>query len=183
MNPIRLMAKLTPKTINLEGSSGGSKTIDSIDWTTAAHALVGLSKDANNWALYRFAGHDEKLKSVYRSLSMNIVLFIKINRYKLQPETLDGLIKAAVLEYIQPVCGVCNGAGYTNELNNQGECIQCKGRGRKLFSKRFMCEVIGINHKSYSNSHDEVSKELIRIVGTWEQQIMSNIHSKMGEVA
>jgi hypothetical protein len=114
---------------------------------------------------------------------MNIVLFIKVNRFKLKPETLDGLITAAVLEYVQPVCGVCDGAGYMNEPDNQGECTKCKGRGRKVISKRFRGEVIGINHKSYSNSHDEVSKELTRIVGTWEQQIMANIHSKMGDVA
>lgn len=185
MNPIRLLSKMAPKTINYN-SAGGGTSIDAIDWRTAAHSLVGLSKDANNWALYRFVGQDEKLKSVYRSLSMSISLFIKINRFKIKPHTLDGLIRAAVHEHTKPmtVCKACNGAKVIINAQKQVvECESCYGRGVKVISKRERCAVIGINHKSYSDTHDSVSKELLRIIGSWEQAIIKNVNEKMGDAA
>ena len=144
---------------------------------------MGLSKEAENWALYNFAGQDAKIKSVYRSLSMCIALFIKINRYKIKPETLDGLIQSAVLEFTQPVCLVCNGTGYIVTKEKQGECGKCKGRGRAQISKRERCLVIGINHKSYSDTHDTITKELIRLIGSWEEEIIRNVNQKMGDAA
>ena len=104
MHPIKLLAKLTPKSLNLNAVGGGS-SLDVIDWRIAAHALVGLPKDATDWALYRFAGHDEKITGIVKTLSMVLTLFVKINRIKIKPETLQGIVKTAVLEFTQPVCG------------------------------------------------------------------------------
>ena len=182
MHPIKLLAKMTPKTLNL-GAIGDGTSLDVIDWRDASHALVGLKQDAYAWALYRFAGHDDKERSIVRTLTMTVTLLIKIKRFRIKPETLDGIVRAAILEFTQPVCNECGGSGWVINSLGQSECTHCKGRGRKAISNRERCKVIGINHKSYTNNHDEVSKELMRIIATWEQQIIKNVNEKMGEVA
>ena len=173
---------MTPKTLNL-GNVGGGNSLDVIDWRVASHALVGLKQEPYHWALYRFAGHDDKEKQIIKALTMLVTLFIKIRRLKIKPDTLDGLVRAAMLEFTQPVCGVCDGSGWVQTNSGQKECEHCVGRGRKKISNRERCRVIGINHKNYTNSHDEVSKEIMRIISTWEQEIIKNVNEKMGEVA
>jgi hypothetical protein len=180
MHPIKLLAKMTPKTLNI-GAVGGGSSLDVIDWRTAAHALVGLKQDAYHWALYRFAGHDDKERSIVRCLTMVITLFIKIKRFKIKPDTLDGIVRAAMLEFTQPVCGTCDGSGWSTDKLGLKECLSCNGHGRKGISGRERCRVIGIDHKSYTNSHDEVTKEIMRIISTWEQQIIKNVNDKMAE--
>lgn len=173
---------MTPKTLNI-GNVGGGSSIDAIDWRTASHALVGLKQDEYHWALFRFAGHEEKERSIIRTLTMTVTMLIKIRRFKIKPDTLDGLVRAAILEFTQPVCGVCSGSGWVNDSSVNKECPKCKGKGRKSISNRERCRVIGINHKGYTNSHDEVTKEIMRIISTWEQQIIKNINDKMSDVA
>jgi hypothetical protein len=182
MHPIKLLAKLTPKTTNY-GATGGGTSLDSIDWRDASHSLVGLPKEAYHWALFRFAGHDEKERNIIRTLTMTITLFIKIKRFKIKVDTLDGLVRAAMLEFTQPVCGVCSGSGWVVDISGPGKCKPCNGKGRKSVSNRERCKVIGINHKNYTNNHDEVTKEIMIIISKWEQQIINNVNDKMGEVA
>ena len=182
MHPIKLLAKMTPKTLNL-GAVGGGSSLDVIDWRDASHALVGLPKEAYHWALYRFAGHEDKERTIIRTLTMSVTLLIKIKRFKIKPNTLDGIVRASMLEFTQPVCNECHGSGWVTNSNGPQECRDCKGRGRKAISNRERCKVIGINHKSYTNNHDEMSKELMRIISTWEQQIIKNVNEKMDEVA
>lgn len=184
MQPIKLLAKLTTKTLNLTGTNGGAKTIDSIDWTTAAHAMAGLPQVQTNWAYYRFVGDEKRLSQIVKALTMQITLFIKINRYRLKPETVNGLVMAAIYELIQPMCGECNGSGFINpNSQNPTECPVCHGHGRKMLSKRKRCKLIGIDHKSFTDRHDEVIKELMRIIFGWEIDIFNNIHEKMREAA
>ena len=173
---------MTPKTLNL-GNVGGGSSLDVIDWRTASHALVGLKQEPYNWALYRFAGHDDKLRSVIRTLTMTITLFVKIKEFKIKHSTLDGIVRAAIFEFAQPICGVCHGSGVvaSSAGNTSQECGFCAGRGRKKISGRERCEIIGIDHKNYTNTHDEVTKQLILIMSTWEQQIIKNVNDKMGE--
>ena len=182
MHPIKLMARMTPKTLNL-GNTGGGGGLDVIDWRTASHALVGLKKEPYEWALYRFAGHDEKERNIIRALTMLITLFVKIRRFKIKPDTLDGIVRAAMLEFTQPVCGLCSGSGWITANLGTQECPKCNGRGRKHISQRERCRVIGIDHKNYANSHDEVTKEIMRLISTWEQQIITNVNEKMKDSA
>lgn len=171
---------MTPKTLNL-GNVGGGSSLDAIDWRDASHALVGLKQEAYHWALYRFAGHDDKLRSVIRTLTMTVTLFVKIKKYKIKHDTLDGIVRAAIFEFSQPVCGVCHGSGWITVNLMKKDCEFCAGRGRKKLSMRGRCEIIGIDHKNYTNTHDEVTKQLILIMSTWEQQIIKNVNDKMGE--
>jgi hypothetical protein len=184
MHPIKLLAKLTPKTTNY-GATGGGTSLNSIDWRTASHALVGLKQDPYRWALFRFAGHDEQERNIIRTLTMTVTMLIKIRRFKIKPDTLDGIVRAAMLEFTQPVCGVCHGSGcvaVASVIANQ-ECESCNGHGRKRISGRERCRVIGIDHKNYTNSHDEVTKKIMSIISVWEQQIFKNVNDKMGDVA
>lgn len=186
MQPIKLLAKLTTKTLNLTGTFGGSGQ-DVIDWRTAAHALAGLPQCQTNWAYFRYVGEETRLNRVVRSLTMHITLFIKIKRYKVKPETLNGIVMAAVYEFVQPVCGECDGSGLApgqiaTNLDAQ-ICIKCHGRGRKPVSTRSRCKIIGIGHKSYTDSHDDITKELLRLITGWESDIFKNIRVKMGDEA
>jgi hypothetical protein len=118
---------------------------------------------------------------------MHITLFIKIKRYKVKTETLNGIVMSAVYEFVQPVCGECDGSGLApgqiaTNLDAQ-ICIKCHGRGRKPVSTRSRCKIIGIGHKSYTDSHDDITKELLRLIADWESDIFKNIRVKMGEVA
>lgn len=186
MQPIKLLAKLTTKTLNLTGTFGGSGQ-DVIDWRTAAHALAGLPSCPTNWAYFRYVGEETRLNRVVRSLTMHATLFVKIRQYKIKPDTLNGLVMAAVHEFVQPVCGECDGSGLApgqKATNLDAEiCNHCHGRGRKPISNRSRCKIIGIGHKSYSSTHDEVTKELLRLISEWESDIFKNIREKMCEVA
>lgn len=186
MQPIKLLAKLTTKTLNLTGTFGGSGQ-DVIDWRTAAHALAGLAQCQTNWAYFRYVGEETRLNRVVRSLTMHATLFVKIRQYKIKPETLNGLVMSAIYEHVQPVCNDCEGSGLAPGQSplspNPDICIKCHGRGRKEVSTRCKCKIIGIGHKSYTSTHDEVSKELIRLISQWESDIFKNIHAKMGDVA
>ena len=132
-------------------------------------------------------GEETRLNRVVRSLTMHATLFVKIRQYKIKPDTLSGLVMAAVHEFVQPVCGECDGSGLApgqKATNLNAEiCIKCHGRGRKPISNRSRCKIIGIGHKSYTSAHDEVSKELLRLIAGWESDIFKNIREKMGEVA
>lgn len=186
MQPVKLLAKLTTKTLNLTGTFGGGGP-DVIDWRTAAHALAGLPQCQTNWAYFRYVGEETRLKRVVRSLTMHTTLFVKIRQYKLKPETLNGLVMSAIYEHVQPVCNECEGSGLApgqKTTNLEAEiCVKCHGRGRKPISNRSRCKIIGIGHKSYTSAHDEVSKELLRLITGWESDIFKNIREKMGEVA
>jgi len=183
MHAITLISKMAPKAINYDAVGGGS-SLDVIDWRDAAHSLVGLSTDAGNWALYRFAGQEEKRHRIVRSLAMNITLFIKLRRYKIKQETLDGIINAAIFEFELPLCGVCDGSGIKiNAEREFRDCSPCRGRGRKSLSMRKRATIIGIDHTSYTNNHDEVAKALMSIIATWEQQIIKNVNKKAEDVA
>lgn len=186
MQPIRLLTKLTTKSLSLTGTFGGSGQ-DVIDWRTAAHALAGLPPCQTSWAYFRFVGEETRLKRVVRSLTMHATVFIKIREYKIKPETLNGLVMSAIYEYIQPVCAECDGSGLApgqSSLNpNPNICTRCYGRGREAFSKRNRCKIIGIDHKSYSSRHDEVIKEIMRLISEWERDIFRNIFEKMVDVA
>lgn len=186
MQPVKLLAKLTTKTLNLTGTFGGSGQ-DVIDWRTAAHALAGLPPCQTNWAYFRYVGQETKLKLVVRSLTMHITLFVKIKQYKVKPETLNGIVMAAIYEFVQPVCGECDGSGLAPGQKatnlNADICVKCHGRGRKPISNRNRCKIIGIGHKSYTSSHDDITKELIRLITGWESDIFKNIREKMEDVA
>jgi len=186
MQPIKLLSKLTTKTLNLTGTFGGSGQ-DVIDWRTAAHALAGLPQCQTNWAYFRYVGEETRLNRVVRSLTMHATLFVKIRQYKIKPDTLSGLVMAAVHEFVQPVCGECDGSGLApgqKATNLEADiCVKCHGRGRKPISNRSRCKIIGIGHKSYTSAHDEVTKELLRLIAEWERDIFKNIHVKMGDVA
>jgi hypothetical protein len=182
VHPIKLIAKLTPKTTNY-GATGGGTSLDSVDWTHAAYSLSGLNNEAYHWALFRFAGHDEKEPSIIRALTRAITIFITTKRFKIKVGNFDGLVRTALMEFIQPVCGLCGGSGWVSDIHGPGECKPCNGKGRKPVSTRERCKIIGISHKSYTNSHDEVTKEVMIIISRWEQQIFKNINDKMGEVA
>ena len=173
---------MAPKTTNLNGVGGGT-SIDHVDWRDASHALTGLSQPAYAWALYRFAGQEEKFKQITKNLTMILTLYIKVNRYKVKPETLDGLVRAAMLEFTMPVCGTCHGTGWVSGTKAQNECSDCMGRGRKSISTRERCNVIGISHKSYTNTHDLITKEIMRLISDWEQEIIKNVNKKLGEAA
>ncbi len=186
MQPIKLLSKLSTKTLNLTGTFGGSGQ-DVIDWRTAAHALAGLPSCQTNWAYFRYVGEETRLNRVLRSLTMHITLFVKIRQYKIKQETLNGIVMAAVYEFVQPVCGECDGSGLVpgqkaNNLNAE-ICIKCHGRGRKTVSTRSRCKIIGIGHKSYTDSHDDITKELLRLIACWESDIFKNIRVKMEDVA
>lgn len=212
MHPNKALTKLTTKTINLRGSQGGGKSWDDIDWQTVAHSIVGIPKAAEHWLWFSYVGHTGRYKSIYRELSMAITMFIKINRMKLTSKTLDGLIREAILVYTN-ICHFCHGSGsvFSNSsvefrvsTQKLGEgknapkvnvryaaiiepekvkCLACNGAGHSKRSHRGRCKVIGIDHKSYSHSHETVSSELVKIIGTWEQQIHSNIRKKLSDVA
>lgn len=186
MQPVKLLAKLTTKTLNLTGTFGGSGQ-DVIDWRTAAHALAGLPQCQTNWAYFRYVGEETRLNKVVRSLTMHITLFVKIKRFKVKPETLNGIVMSAIYEYVQPVCNECDGSGLAPGQKatniNADICIKCFGRGRKPVSNRSRCKIIGIDKKSYTSSHDEITKELLRLIAGWESDIFKNIREKMGEVA
>lgn len=186
MQPIKLLAKLTTKTLNLTGTFGGSGQ-DVIDWRTAAHALAGLPSCPTNWAYFRYVGEETRLDRVVRSLTMHITLFVKIRQYKIKPDTLNGIVLASVYEFVQPVCGECDGSGLApgQKATNldAAMCTKCHGTGRKPLSNRSRCKIIGIGHKSYSSTHDEVTKELLRLISEWESAIFKNIRLKMGDEA
>ncbi|MBB1299194.1 hypothetical protein [Pseudoalteromonas sp. SR41-7] len=186
MQPIKLLSKLSTKTLNLTGTFGGSGQ-DVIDWRTAAHALAGLPQCQTNWAYFRYVGEETRLNRVVRSLTMHITLFVKIKQYKVKPETLNGIVMAAIHEFVQPVCGECDGSGLVpgqKATNLNAEiCIKCYGRGRKTVSTRSRCKIIGIGHKSYTDSHDDITKELLRLIACWESDIFKNIRVKMEDVA
>ncbi|MEC4724279.1 zinc finger-like domain-containing protein [Shewanella sp. D64] len=179
MHPIRLISKLAPKAINYHSAGRGS-AIDVIDWRTAAHALSGLSQEASDWAWYRFAGQDDKLPKVVRALTMYVTLFIKIRHYKIKPDTLTGIINVSILEFTQPLCRTCSGEG--SEPITKTVCKPCCGTGRQGISRRQRCSVIGIDHKNYTKNHDEVSKEILRLLSAWEHDIFMNVRKKMGDM-
>lgn len=176
MHPIRLLAKLSPKTINLNGS-GHYRSVDALDWQDAAHALVGLSPEASAWAFYRFAGQDAQLCAVKNALMAYAVIFVKIAQYRMKYSTIEGLVNASIVEFTQPLCGACKGAGI-NEFKSV-ECPVCQGHGRMLMSLRKRCKIIGIDHRSFSARHDAVCKELLRLIAQWEAEIMANVYQKM----
>lgn len=181
MHPIKLLAKMTPKTLNI-GAVGGGTSLDSIDWTYAAHSLSGLNNEASNWAFYRYVGHENKERNIIRCLTMAVTLFVKIERFKIKPNTLDGIVRAAILEFTQPVCGTCDGTGWSKDKLGLKECPSCNGHGRKIMSNRERCRVIGMDHKGYKeNSHDVVTKKVMNIISAWDQQIFKNVNEKMGE--
>lgn len=184
MQPIKLLSKLSIKTLSLTGSFGGSGQ-NVIDWRTAAHALAGLSQEKTNWAYLVYVGEETRLKSVISAINVHAQSFVKRKQYRIKPETVNGLAKAAVYEFIQPVCGICDGSGLapgqkpTNP--NPEVCTKCHGRGRVTVSKRSKCQIIGIGHKSYTDNHDNTIKEIMRVIAEWENDIFANIHAKMGE--
>lgn len=182
MNPIRLLAKMTPKTLNI-GEVGGSSAADKINEFTAAHSLAGLSDDASRWAYYNYVGIEKEERKIIRTLTMTVTLFVKIEKYRIKPDTLDGIVRAAMLEFTQPICGVCSGSGWINDKLRPKQCENCGGHGRKLMSQRQRCRIIGIDTKSYLNSHDDVAKKTMQLIAEWEQQIFKNIREKIGEVA
>lgn len=186
MQPVKLLAKLTTKTLNLTGTFGGCAQ-DVIDWRTAAHALAGLPQCQTNWAYFRYVGEEARLNRVVRSLTMHATLFVKIRQYKIKPDTLNGIVMSAIYEYVQPVCNECDGSGLAPGQSatkpNPDICIKCQGRGRKPVSSRSRCKIIGIGHKSYTDNHDEVTKEMLRLISEWERDIFKNMHEKMGDVA
>jgi len=174
------MAKMTPKTLDMS-AVGGSTSIRVLDWTDAAHSLAGLKNDEYNWALYCFVGHKNKERNIIRTLTMTVTLLIKIRKWKIKPETVDGLVRVALLEFTQPVCRTCSGSGWTTDKTEPTECKPCKGQGRKSISERERGRVIGIDRKSMSEKHKELTKEIMIIISTWEQRIFKNIREKMGE--
>ena len=181
MHPLKVLAKAAPKTINYKsGGSGTSNVDDVIDWRTAAHSLQGLPQEITNWAFYRFAGQDELLDRVVKSLIAYTTMFAKLKRYKIKLDTLEGIVRVAIAEFTQPSCITCEGSGYKDQ-EQEIICGTCYGAGRKLMSKRKRCKVIGIDHKGYSASHDNVVKEISRLLSEWESQIIKNVRRKMSE--
>ncbi|MBM7070891.1 hypothetical protein JQC92_02395 [Shewanella sp. 202IG2-18] len=187
MNPARVLSKMSPKTINYKsGGSGTANVDDVIDWRVAAHSLKGLSPEITNWAFYRFGGHDEKLEKVVKALMAYANIFVKMNKSKIKLETIEGIVRMTVAEFTQPVCLTCEGTGCI-KLKPEDEviCGTCYGNGRKLMSKRHKCKVVGIDHKSYTDKHDGLSRMISKLLGDWETKIFKNVYSMMedGETA
>ena len=178
MNPIKLLSKLNISSSDLNFSDCAQ--VDCIDWRTAAHALSGLSKECTDWALFNFADHQNKRSAVIRALSIYLSMYISINQYKLKPGTLNGLITVALAQVSEPICNKCVGTGWTIVENQQTQCKNCNGKGRKQLSTRSRSKIIGIHHSSYKNAHDDVINEVLRIIGTWNSKIFKNINKKLG---
>ncbi|NRA60836.1 MAG: hypothetical protein HRU25_07965 [Psychrobium sp.] len=174
MQPKVLVSRMALKAQSYE-LGGQTYNLDVIDWRAAAYSLCGLKVDPTNWALYRYVGNQNKRASITRSLIMSLSLFIKINRFKVRPETLEGLINAAILEHERPVCRECHGSGLTKLKR---VCQPCDGRGRIKISKLKRCRIIGVNKNAYSNSYEVINTEVLRIIANWELEIDENVKKR-----
>ncbi len=171
MNVAIVLAGLTPRAKQIDGMGfGGTPTWKFEDRIAL---LAGLKGPALDWAYYRYCGHEARLLPVLRHIQCCIDMYCGINRIRIKRETRAGIIQVAMMDMTATVCTSCGGAGYHTRVipkcapgisTENHECTSCRGTGRNRLSGREMAIECGIDHKSWTKTHDALLFEATRLL-------------------
>lgn len=182
MNVAIVLAGLTPRAKQIDGMGfGGAPTWKFEDRVAL---LAGLKGPALDWAYYRYCGHESRLLPVLRHIQFCIDIYCGVNKIRIKRETRAGIVKVAMMDITATICQSCGGNGYhersviTCDGNTieKSECPSCKGRGRDRLSGREIAVVCGIDHKSWTKTHDALLYESTRQLVALEHEVYWHAH-------
>lgn len=187
MNVAIVLAGLTPRAKQIDGMGFGGAPAWKFEDRVAL--LAGLKGPALDWAYYRYCGHDSRLLPVLRHIQLCIDMYCGVNKIRIKRETRAGIVKVAMMDITATICQSCGGNGYherqviTHDANNLNdlstekyECPSCRGTGRNRLSGREMALLCGIDHKSWTNTHDVLLYESTRLLVALDIEVYSNAH-------
>lgn len=154
-----ILAMLSAKTVNLEGSGqGGSREITP---QIVAAALCGLNEEVILYAQVKFAGDESGLGALARLQRKQTIKAAE--RWRMisseSPKTISRLSILALNESLHPRhCKRCNGSG---KLNNDGPCVRCEGTGNpKEFGFKLLGSLLSVSeHRAKTYWRDRLREE------------------------
>jgi len=138
-----ILALLTAKTVNLEGSGGGEITPQMV-----AAALRGMDEDVLLYAQVKFADDANSVGRLARIMYNRALNTALREGWRItKKESTDNVRRLAVFalnESIHPKhCLRCKGSG---NINNEGECDRCGGTGNpQPRGQKMIASVLGVS--------------------------------------
>jgi hypothetical protein len=169
-NPIRLLAKLTTQSKQIDGMGfGGSTTITKLDVAAVMgmkHADTKESLDRGAYYVARLIFCDDKSSRVHAKANL-LGYLMSVDTGNIADETLLKIVGAALREYQNPATKI-------NKISGEQE--------KTVYSNREIARNVGINHKSLSSLHQRVYSLVVQQIDVLISDAFDHIYSHYKEV-
>lgn len=165
-NPVRLLAKLTTQSKQIDGMGFGGSVIDKLEVAGALglpNPNTGKRISNEAYQLARFVFVDDRMCGVRVKARLN--LFCQERRGNLKETTTLMISRAALEEFIAP----------SIKLGKDGRPEQSHLTNAEI-AKR-----IGIAKQNYKAVHDKLFNECLQQISVWSSDALSHIDATMGE--
>ncbi|WP_299494617.1 hypothetical protein [uncultured Shewanella sp.] len=178
---IRLLNKMTPRSVALDIVRGGVPEISSSD-VAAALSFGNLSEAACNFGLAKYCSDNIATYKLMDYFNEIIKEKVKIERWSQGINETEGLARLMMLEGVYGVrCNKCKGRGHIIQAQKgrgvANECGKCHGSGLGTFSQRRRAEIANISSSSWDR-HWKLRLDKL-LVYAYELESQLNRHLKM----
>ncbi len=144
-------------------------------------ALAGVPSLASDWVYFHYMNDRSVENKVIGNLYLDAASFAKNEGFRLQADTIYGLVKAAVAEFQQPVCPVCRDSNVEYFKQPGHVCPSCEGTGRRQLSVREICRHAMITNKAFGNNHRAVISYVASVIGEMERQVSNHVRRNLAD--
>ncbi|AGG58051.1 hypothetical protein VPAG_00015 [Vibrio phage douglas 12A4] len=178
MHPVRLLLKTMSKSIPLNGTFGGTAVFTTSD---AAWSLAGLDSYTVTFAYWRYCGDEAQLPKIRELLIKLAKQYAVDKRTKLKESTVISLVDAAIVQYVKPICTVCDGKAIVKDDAGADDkpCKSCKGHGKKKQTKSEIARIANVNRKAITITHLNIIDNIVDVLNLWERKVMYNVIDKI----
>jgi len=168
---IELLAKLLPKSVNLE--SIGSKNHNAItsDEINIIMSYCGLTNREAAMILFRFLGDTNQRSSLYDSFYAKAIKIFEED--KISRKVVRSLVDCAFLETACTRCPFCNGVGHTVYLNKIEDCPHCN-EGVFVFTEKAKLHLTGLKKGQFKQIQEKY-KDIMSMIQDLENSALAKI--------
>lgn len=174
MNSIRLLAKLTAKSVQIVGASGGQVEVSRAD-VAAALSFAGVSTTADRLIRLLYCGDSAQEPLLLAALVHELRKSVPVER-----PMLYGLVRLALAEIGGgKVCRTCGGDGVVAGST----CGVCSGAGVKAMAQRERASVLNVPLSTFQRNHERHADAVYQYVATMANAALSCLAEQFSERA
>tara|TARA_R110000772_G_scaffold4992_7_gene17718 strand:+ start:972 stop:1496 length:525 start_codon:yes stop_codon:yes gene_type:complete len=167
-----LLSKLLPKSLDMSGIGSG-KSHDAITPQDISVILSysKLTQNQTDFLLMKYLNDNTALQRLFKHFNNETEKIF--NNIDINSETLEKIVKCAMLENVMGACPFCQGVGYTTFDKVIEDCNHCN-KGVFIYDDRTKCSIMDLQETEYRKI-SKGYKQISQMIYDLEQDSLSKI--------